>query len=104
MMQLVPPEAVLAMAEVLTYGALKYGPEEWRTEPFVGVSRMHGGVLRHLTAWARGDDVDRKEEGGSGLEHLAHALAGLAIMYAKLKTQPGVDDRWFKLAKKAAEQ
>jgi hypothetical protein len=31
MMELIPPHAEIELAKVLTFGAEKYGPENWRT-------------------------------------------------------------------------
>lgn len=97
--ELVPPEVIVAMAEVLSFGAAKYGPWNWRRQPFVACTRIYGGVQRHLLAWARGEDIDKE----SGKEHLVHALTGLAMLWTKLHTQPGVDDRWFKQLKPLAK-
>lgn len=56
-------------------GALKYGRGNYRA---IGVraSIYYDACLRHLTAWFEGQDQDPD----SGLPHLAHALACLAIL------------------------
>lgn len=56
-------------------GALKYGRSNWRAAG-VRASVYHASTLRHLMAWFEGQDNDPD----SGLPHLAHALAGLAIL------------------------
>jgi len=73
-MDLIPPEAVTALAEVLAYGAKKYGDRNW--EKGIRYSRVFAAVQRHLWAWWRGEDVDEE----SKLGHLQHALCGLAFL------------------------
>ena len=72
---LIPPEVLKAMAEVLTYGAKKYKPNNWREcdDP----ERYIGALLRHLQAYRLGDRVDVE----SGLDHLAMAMTNVAMLY-----------------------
>ncbi len=56
-----------AIAEVLTFGASKYGANNWRRGARWG--RYYAALLRHLFAWWRGQDLDPE----TGLSHLAHA-------------------------------
>ena len=93
MVQLVPPEAILAMAEVFTFGCEKYGANNWRTAPFISSTRYYGAAQRHLLAWARGYDKDDE----SGKDHLVHALCCLAMLWTNLQDAPtadAMDDRW----------
>lgn len=99
MVNLVPPEAILAMARVMTFGAKKYGGDNWRLGQPIPATRMYAAVLRHLMAWAQGEDVDPE----SGHDHLVHALTGLAMLWTKLKTQENVDDRWFVALKQTSK-
>lgn len=72
---LLPPEALLAAARVLTQGAAKYGERNW--EKGLDLHRVYAAVLRHLFAWAKGEDINTED----GVEtHLAHALTGLMMM------------------------
>ena len=71
---LVPPEAMKALAEVLTYGAKKYKPNNWKQVD--DTSRYVDALYRHLEAWRSGEDVDAE----SGLSHLAHALTNVAFL------------------------
>ena len=70
---LVPPSAILRLAEVFGYGAEKYGEDNWRKgrDPV----RLYDAAMRHLLAWMEGERVDE-----SGCSHLAHALWNVAIM------------------------
>lgn len=62
----------------LSYGGMKYGRSNWRS---IGVraSVYYDAAMRHLMAWWEGEDIDPVEKGGSGLPHLAHAIAGLMV-------------------------
>lgn len=74
-LELVPPSAVLALAEAFADGAKKYGPYNWR-EKSISSSIYYGACLRHLTAWWDGEDLAED----SGLDHLHHALACIAML------------------------
>lgn len=71
---LVPPSAVKGMAEVLTFGARKYKPNNWQQceEP----ERYLAAMLRHIEAWRSGETTDPD----SGMHHLAHAMTNMAFM------------------------
>lgn len=68
--ELLPLVAVQAVVDVLTYGARKYAPGNWRkVRPLR--SRYIGALWRHVVAHCRGESKDPE----SGLPHLAHAAA-----------------------------
>ena len=71
---LLPWEAAESIVAVLTYGAKKYAPDNWRRVDG-GRWRYYGAALRHLVAWWRGERVDPE----SGLHHLAHA--GCCVLF-----------------------
>jgi hypothetical protein len=73
-LDLIPPEAIEALGWVLTHGAEKYGDNNWRGG--IKYSRIYGATLRHLTAWAKGEEKDTE----SALPHLWHALCELAFL------------------------
>jgi len=71
---LIPPIATEALASVLTYGAKKYKPNNWKTaEDF---DRYTDALYRHLEAWRGGQEFDEE----SGLSHLSHALTNIAFL------------------------
>lgn len=72
---LVPPKSIAAIADILTYGAVKYAPDNWRlcTDP----DRYVDALYRHLEAWRSGEATDVE----SGKSHLAHALTNLVFIY-----------------------
>lgn len=69
-------------------GAEKYGPFNWRTNS-VAASVYIAAALRHILAYADGQDIDED----SGYPVLAHALASLAIAVDATETGNLVDDR-----------
>lgn len=87
-MHLIPPPAMLAVAEVFGLGAKKYGAYNWR-EKTVSSSVYQAAALRHLMAWWDGENIDPE----SNQSHLAHAMACLAIILDAEKHQKLNDDR-----------
>lgn len=65
--ELLPVRALLAIAAVMTFGAAKYGDDNWQN--VTPRRRYYGAALRHLFARALGERIDPE----SGLPHLAHA-------------------------------
>lgn len=77
MLALIPPEAILAIGKVLTFGCEKYSADSWREG--MNYSRVYSAIQRHLNAfWGEGSDTDEE----SGLSHLSHAFCGLAFLLA----------------------
>lgn len=64
---LLPARAVLDVAAVLSVGAEKYGPDNWRQ---ITVNEHVNHALAHLFARQAGDDAD---------DHLAHAACRLLM-------------------------
>lgn len=80
-MDLLPFEALEAVAEVLTYGAEKYADNNWQTVEN-GERRYLGAMLRHLAARERNEVCDSE----SGLLHAAHvATNALFILWIELQ-------------------
>lgn len=74
-LELIPPEAVEGIGEVLTFGASKYGPDNWKHLENAK-DRYFGAILRHLYAWRRGEAIDPD----SGLSHMKHVAANASIL------------------------
>ena len=89
-LHLVPPIAVAQEALALEYGMLQYGRANWRG---VGVRATIyiDAVFRHMYAYLEGEDRDPD----SGLSHLAHARACLAILLDAENLRNLTDDRQF---------
>lgn len=71
----VPPLAILHLGAAMADGAQKYGRMNWRSTS-VDAGVYYNAALRHLLAWWDGEQV----ASDSGLPHLAHAMASLAIL------------------------
>ena len=74
-LELIPPESLLYLGQVLTFGANKYEPWGW-VNVDRATERYYGAALRHLMAWANGNPIDKE----SGLPHLAHALCNIVFL------------------------
>lgn len=72
---LVPPVAVKALAEVLTFGAHKYAPNSWQHVDRAP-ERYLDALMRHIEAYRSGELLDPE----SGLPHLSHALCNTAFL------------------------
>ena len=71
-MNLLPPKAIVEVAKVLTFGAQKYGAENWKELEDLQ-NRYLAGALRHIFAHMDGEQLDPE----TGLSHMAHALCCL---------------------------
>jgi len=71
---LIPLIALESEARALMFGEKKYGRYNY-TQGFE-VSRLTSAALRHIYAYIGGQDVDSE----SGLHHLGHARANLAML------------------------
>ena len=85
---LLPPLALRATVDVLTFGAQKYEIDNWK---YVGDSkrRYFDAAQRHLWAWKEGEQEDPE----SGMHHLAHAICCLMFLHehdVKYSTQTEV--------------
>lgn len=69
-------------------GALKYGRTNWR-HAGVRASIYYDAARRHLAAWFEGEDIDPQ----SGVPHLGHALACIAILVDAKEAGKLNDDR-----------
>ncbi len=87
MVELVDPQFIIDIGKVLTFGAVKYEVENWRKG--LPWKRTLGAVLRHILAWARGEDNDPE----SGLSHLSHAACNLMFLLEWAHTHKELDDR-----------
>jgi hypothetical protein len=84
---LLPVGALTEIAEVLTFGAEKYGAHNWSRG--TAWSRYFAALLRHLFAWWGGEDRDPE----TGASHLAHAGCCLLFLLEYQRHGWGSDDR-----------
>ena len=85
--ELLPYNALLEIAKVMTIGAKKYGDNNWRKGMLW--SRLYGACLRHLIAWYEGQDKDEE----TGLLHLAHAGCCILFLITYQLLGLGTDNR-----------
>lgn len=87
-LSLVPPVAVIKEAMAFKDGADKYGAYNWRNNPVQAMIYIDA-LLRHVFSWVDGED--KAED--SGVDHLAHARACLAILIDSQEVGCLIDDR-----------
>lgn len=88
LMHLIPPHAEMALARVLTFGARKYAPENWRKVENPE-QRYMAAAMRHMNAHRAGEVRD----GESGELHLSHALTCLAFLVEIEELRDGEEKR-----------
>ena len=81
-MELIPPSAIEAIAEVMTFGASKYGANKWQQ---VDKDRYIGALLRHLTAYMKNP---KGKDSESGISHIKHLLCNAAFLVALEEDDP----------------
>ncbi|MDI3307512.1 MAG: DUF5664 domain-containing protein [Acetobacteraceae bacterium] len=87
-LHVIPPVALIHLGQVMSDGARKYGPFNWR-EKRISFSVYFNAAMRHwLAAWD-GEDV----ASDSKLLHLAHAMACGAILLDAMAQGTLNDDR-----------
>jgi len=74
-LQLIPAPFLHECSWVAKSGAAKYGAYNWR-KAYVESQTYVGAIMRHLTAWQDGEDLDPE----SGRCHLAHVAMSCAIL------------------------
>lgn len=72
---LLPPYATVAVARVLSIGALKYSPSNWKYVAG-GETRYVDAALRHLFSYM----ADEKTDPETGENHLSHAICCLMFL------------------------
>lgn len=86
--ELFPPEALVAISDILTFGAQKYGDHNWAAG--MKWSRVFGALMRHMWAWWAGEKADAE----TGKSHLWHAGCCIIFLIAYEMRGSGEDDRF----------
>jgi hypothetical protein len=86
-LSLCPLPGLEAEARALAFGLKKYPKNNFKLG--MRYSRISDATLRHVLAWCYGEDLDQE----SGLSHLAHAKACLAMLITIIERGTGEDDR-----------
>lgn len=89
-LDLIPPELMQSVGEILTFGADKYDDHNW--ELGMDWSRVFGALQRHLYQWYDTSQPDTDEE--TGKSHLWHAACCITFLLTYEKRQKGHDDRF----------
>lgn len=84
----VPPAGLIHVARAMSNGVEKYGLMNYRESP-VEARIYIDAAYRHLMAWADGEEVAED----SGVHHLGHVMACMAIILDAESTGMLVDDR-----------
>lgn len=84
----IPPIALFALGAAMQDGVIKYEKYNWR-DAGATVSIFFDAMARHLLAWYAGEDYAKD----SKIHHLAHLMAGCAIMLDSTFHQKLNDDR-----------
>lgn len=99
-MCLIPPEALVQIAQVFAFGAKKYGMNNWRDDGDITEwSRTYSSIQRHLNSFWAGEDIDPE----SGMSHLAHATTQMMILMIHHQNNKIMDDRYIPKAKRIEE-
>jgi len=86
-MHLLPFDALKVIAQVLLFGAQKYGDRNW--EKGMARSRLFSAAMRHLTDWWERKGPDEE----TGYSHLWHAGCCVLFLIAYEIRGIGEDDR-----------
>lgn len=81
---LIPVLAQEEVVKVVTLGAEKYDPENWKRVP-EGRRRYYAAAMRHIEAWRKGEKQDE-----IGTHHIANAISNL--MFILEKELQGLED------------
>lgn len=84
---LIPMDALELVAQVFTWGAGKHGERDW--EEGLWSSEHYGAIMRHLSAYWRGQDLDPEWN----IPHLAHVACRALMLLAQEIRGIGTDDR-----------
>lgn len=71
---LIEPQFILGVGDVMHYGAKKYTAHNWKNN--LAVERLYAAAQRHLLAFWSGEIHDAE----SGLSHLYHASTNLMML------------------------
>lgn len=86
----IPKEAMWEMGRAFTYGQKKYGKNNYRNG--MEVSRQIAAAIRHIYQHLGGETLDSE----SGVSHLGHALASLAMACYTIANYKDLDNRFKK--------
>lgn len=74
-LDLIEPEFIESVGQVLTFGAQKYEPNNWQKVEDAE-NRYYAAAMRHLMTWRKGEKTDPE----SGLSHLDHVACNIMFL------------------------
>jgi len=77
-MGLLPFDALTEVAKVMTWGAEKYAPDNWK-HVSAGTERYMDALLRHVAAWQGGEVFDA-EAGDKKIRHIAQVATNALFL------------------------
>lgn len=86
-MELLPPFALEKIAEIFSFGSIKYNAWNWSNG--LKYSRLYGSLMRHMNAWYRGELTDPE----SNKSHLYHAGCNIMMLIEMEEFRKDLDDR-----------
>lgn len=95
---LIAPEMLFALGDILAYGAQKYAQRNW--EQGMEWGRVFGALMRHMWAWWGGKTETNENflfgnlDMETGRSHLWHAACCLMFLIAYESRKVGTDDRF----------
>lgn len=84
----VPPSLLPFVAPAMAVGANKYGPFNWRAQKVQAMTYLEAAE-RHILAFIDGQESAED----TGVHHLSHAIAGLAILADAITADNWIDNR-----------
>lgn len=88
--ELLPTAALTEICKVLEFGKKKYAADNWRDHGGFAWRRLIGAGLRHLFAFAGGEDNDPE----TGFSHIAHLGCCVLFLLEHILKGLGNDDRF----------
>lgn len=93
-LEYIPKSAMWAMGGAFAYGAKKYGAFNYKGG--LKVTRCLAAAVRHIYQYLAGENLDPE----SGISHLGHAMASLAMAIDMVENDTNLDDRYKKVDNK----
>ena len=101
-LELISPIAMIGLAKILTFGAKKYAPNNWRKG--MAWSRCLGSLKRHLVEFEMGNDRDYDSDcdgckastclNHTGELHIDQVLCNAMFLSEYARTHKELDDRY----------
>jgi len=77
MLDLIEPDFVIGIGEVLTVGAQKYGIDNWKRLQKDDIRRYKAAMLRHIYSYLNGE----KNDSETCISHLLHAATNIMFLH-----------------------